>query len=392
MDYNDYNSLRQLDINHELSKDFDYSTGKILSSMNSDAPPGVKSSFMLNIHRNLGDPALFPGTARIEKKVIQIIGSFFDLPENGTGVIISGGSEANITALWAIRNNWIKHNNKRDRDGLTILAPESVHISIDKAADILGLNLVKIPLTEHFQMDINALVEAINSNTIAVIGVAGTTALGTIDPLEEIDRVCTENNLYYHIDAAFGGFVIPFIVPNSYNLSFKALGSLVSMTVDLHKMGRVPINGGGLLWRDESFTNEIEFSLPYLVGSPKQITISGTRSGAAAIAFGEYWQSVGYEGYKENVDKCLSNTKFLADGLLKIGFNIPVKPVINILGVKPPDNCSVSIYELHKALWEKGWTTSIVNDFLRLVVMPATERYHLKKFLEVVDSVISNNQ
>ncbi|MHA1225833.1 MAG: tyrosine decarboxylase MfnA [Candidatus Hodarchaeales archaeon] len=380
-----------IDLEYELSKDFSYSTGRVLSSMNTEADPIALKIFRENVHRNLGDPALFPGTSNIEKYVVKVIGKLFDLPKGGTGVILSGGSEANITALWAIRNSYINKNKSKSNEILNILAPQSVHVSVDKAANLLNLNLIKIPVNDYLQMDTDALIESINSRTIGIVGVAGTTALGTIDPLLEIDRICTENNLSLHVDAAFGGFVIPFLANKDiYNLTFK-LKSLVSIAVDLHKMGRVPINGGGLLWRDKALPEAIKFSLPYLVGSPSQVTLTGTRSGAAAIAFATLWQKIGFIGYQKIVNECIENTNFLAKELLKMGFNIPVKPIINIIGVKPPEHSSISLKELHELLWQNGWNTSIVDGLLRLVIMPATKRHHLEEFLQIIDSVISNN-
>ena len=129
------------------------------------------------------------------------------------------------------------------------------------------------------------VISTINSRTIAVIGVAGTTAFGTLDPLVELNEICSDHSIPLHVDAAFGGLVFPFLKKKYVNSPSFNLKSLVSLTVDIHKMGRVPMPGGGLLWRDESCPKAIEFTLPYLASTPKQYTMTGTRSGASAIAF-----------------------------------------------------------------------------------------------------------
>jgi tyrosine decarboxylase/aspartate 1-decarboxylase len=304
------------------------------------------------------------------------------------GAILSGGSEANITALWAIRNNKIARF-KAINNPPEVIAPNSVHISIDKAADLLGLSLIKIPTTPQYQMDIPVLENAITKRTIGVVGVAGTTALGTIDPLDKINEICLTNDLDYHIDAAFGGLVFPFLQNSEelFKLSFN-LESLSSMTIDIHKMGRVPIPGGGILWRDKIYPAAIKFTLPYLAGSPQQHTISGTRSGASAIAFATLWDQLGFEGFQQIVYKCIKNTQFLSQELKKRGFLFKVKPVINILGVKIPNDFNIDIYTLHEELWKNGWTTTIVDDFLRFVVMPATDRFHLEELLSLIDQIL----
>ncbi|MHA2173545.1 MAG: tyrosine decarboxylase MfnA [Candidatus Hodarchaeales archaeon] len=383
------NHQNTINLSSELSKDLGYSNGKILSSMNSQPDERAKKAFYTHLEKNLGDPALFPGTKNIEIHIIKILGRMFDLPVTGTGRILTGGSEANITALWAIRN--YVRNTLKKRNRSEIIAPSSAHVSIEKAVDLLGLKLVSVSVNEAYQMDLENLRKLINSRTMAIVGVAGTTAFGTIDPLQEIDEICIDNSLPLHVDAAFGGLVFPFLPDREkYKLTFN-LQSVVSLTVDIHKMGLVPIPGGCLLWRDEIYPKSIEFTLPYLAGKPKQSTLTGTRSGASAIAFTKLWHEIGYQGYKTNVENCMSNTRFLEEELRKRQFIIPIKPVINILGVKTPENSTLTEKKFHEKLWEKGWTTTVVNGSLRFVIMPPTTQNHIKKLLQVIDQLLEES-
>lgn len=376
---------KHLNLPKILEKDFSYQTGKVLSSMNSE--PLAREFFAKNIHRNLGDPALFSGTKEIESYVITILGKLVNLPPTGTGVIISGGSEANITALWSIRNrrfpNFLELNYAPE-----IIAPRSVHISIDKACDLLGLKLIKINLNSEYKIDIHEAKKTISDKTLAFVGVAGTTAIGSIDPLKEINDICLKYNLDFHVDAAFGGLIIPFLGDRQkYNLSFD-LKALSTMTIDIHKMGRVAPGGGGLLWRDTSFPSAIEFKLPYLPGIPKQKTLTGTRSGASAISFAFLWQKFHFEGYQKSVLQCIENTLFLENELRKRGFLIPVKPTLNILGIKSPFDSPLTVNYIHDVLWKQGWTTSIVDDFLRFVIMPQTKHRHIVSLIALFDSLM----
>ncbi len=108
MNQNNSSSQDTFDLDFELAKDQQYSTGRILSSMNSQAEKSAYDIFIQHLDKNLGDPALFPGTKNAEKNTIDILGRLVDLPKTGTGLILTGGSEANITAIWAIRNYKIK--------------------------------------------------------------------------------------------------------------------------------------------------------------------------------------------------------------------------------------------------------------------------------------------
>ncbi|MHA1946577.1 MAG: tyrosine decarboxylase MfnA [Candidatus Hodarchaeales archaeon] len=389
MNQNNSSSQDTFDLDFELAKDQKYSTGRILSSMNSKAEKSAHDIFIQHLDKNLGDPALFPGTQITERNVIDILGRLVDLPKTGTGLILTGGSEANITAIWAIRNYKNQKNGFNNDSPLEIIAPSSAHVSINKAADLLGLKLVSIPVNSKYQLDIQKVKKAVNPKTIAVIGVAGTTALGTVDPLVELDEICIENSLDLHIDAAFGGLVIPFLDNrDDFNLSFQ-LESLKSMTIDIHKMGRMPIPGGGLLWRDKFYPSAIEFTLPYLEGKPKQHTLSGTRLGASAIAFSFRWQKIGFRGFKDEVSQCINNTLFLTNELRKRDFQIPVEPVINILGVKIPTTSNITQHEFHRDLWKQGWTTTVVNGFLRFVIMPPTTKDHLLNLLNTIDNILT---
>ena len=149
------NSRQQqpFDINSELIKDHSYADGTILSSMNTEAEESARDFFIQHLERNLGDPALFPGTQNIEAYTINILGNLFDLPSSGTGSVLTGGSEANITALWAIRNKMRSEISPDLHNKLEIIAPTSAHISINKAADLLGLKLNSIPVTSKYEMD-----------------------------------------------------------------------------------------------------------------------------------------------------------------------------------------------------------------------------------------------
>lgn len=86
----------------------------------------------------------------------------------------------------------------------------------------------------------------------------------------------------------------------------------------------------------------------------------------------------------------MENTIYLYRELIKRGFTIPIKPVINILGVKTTDNHPIDISQLHNYLWKLGWTTTIVDGFLRFVIMPQTTKNHITRLLETIDNIVQN--
>jgi tyrosine decarboxylase/aspartate 1-decarboxylase len=358
----------------KLQQDSTYRSGKILGSMCTEPHSLAKQVYMQCLEKNLGDPYLFPATAELEQEVIQMCGSLLSNP-NAHGHIVSGGTEANILALWTARN-------LAKRKKPEVIASVSSHFSIDKAADLLGLKLIKIELNSRFQIDIKALEEAITSNTVAIIGNAGTTDLGAVDPIPELSEIALANNIYFHVDAAFGGFVLPFLK----NLRLQApafdfrFPGVHSITIDPHKMGLAPIPAGGILFRNTSIVKPISMKVSYLAGGEANLTtLVGTRSGASSIAVWALLTHLGRAGYEAVVKRCMKLTLMLAEGVRRIdGVSLVTQPIINIVGIKSD---VIDVQLITKELRKKGWAISLFPHHIRIAVMPHTKPSHIKAFL-----------
>ena len=123
-------------------------------------------------------------------------------------------------------------------------------------------------------MDIACVESLIDKNTIGLVGIAGNTEFGQVDPIEDLSRLALQHKLFLHIDAAFGGFVIPFL-EESYPFDFEVPG-VTSIAIDPHKMGLSTIPSGALLFRSPSFLDSLKVSTPYLT-TKAQFTLTGTR-------------------------------------------------------------------------------------------------------------------
>ena len=134
-------------------------------------------------------------------------------------------------------------------------------------------------------MDIKKISGKINKNTAAVVGVAGSTELGTVDPIPELSEICSDENIFLHVDAAFGGFVIPFLKQLHYDVpDFDfLLKGINTVSIDAHKMGYSAMPLGTLIIRDEKWLDEISVKSP-CISSKKQTGILGTRSGGPVAA------------------------------------------------------------------------------------------------------------
>lgn len=371
------------ELESKLREDFTYKSGRILGSMCSEAHRFSRLVYMRNLEKNLGDPGLFPGSWKIEEEAVRMMGSLVSNPD-AYGHIVSGGSEANTIAMWVAR----KISGKSGGD---VIVPASAHFSLDKASDLLGLNLVKVRLNERFQVDVEAVREAVTSRTVTIIGAAGSTDLGVVDPIDELSELALSRNIYLHVDAAFGGFVLPLLAELGYEtprFDFSLKG-VCSVTMDPHKMGLAPIPSGGLLFRDSSMLKAVGKTVSYMSGGECQLeTITGTRPGASALAAWAVMKLLGRRGYREVVKRCMKLTLKLAGEVEAIdGLGVPVQPTMNIVGIKSD---GIDIGEVAGELRSRGWALSLFPKHIRIVVMPHLKPKHVDRFVKDLREVAGN--
>ncbi len=368
-------------LSRALAADHSFRSGRIIGSMCTAPHPFAVRVFSKYIEKNLGDPGLFPGTVALEAEAIRSLGGLLSLPD-AHGYIVTGGTEANILALWAAR----ERANGRGRE---VLVSEAAHFSVDKAARMLGLELVKVPLKSDRSLDPAEVEKRLTPRTIALLGIAGTTDLGLIDPIEELSRLAVERNLYLHVDAALGGFVIPFArelgrVRSAFDFS---LPGVQSITIDPHKMGMSVIPAGGILFRGGELAELVRIRVPYLSGGESALpTIVGTRSGASVLAVWALLERLGRRGYRAIVERAYALTDYLAAEVKKIpGLELAAEPVINVVGIAAAMPCE----RLAALLREKGWAVSLFPDHLRVVLMPHLRLRHVKKLVADLRAIVS---
>jgi tyrosine decarboxylase/aspartate 1-decarboxylase len=362
------------DLKELLRKDHHFGDGRILSSMCTSPHKLAVKAHMQFMEANLGNPDLYPGTKQLEKEVIRILSELFH-GQGLAGHMTSGGTEANITALWIAR----KLSGKRE-----VLFPKSVHFSIIKAIDLLNMVPVEVDLDDDYKLSMDDLEKKVTKDTAAVVGMAGTTELGVIDPIEKISEFCSEK-LFLHVDAAFGGFVIPFLNELGAELpNFDfTLNGVSSLNTDPHKMGFSTIPSGVLLYRDEKYLDRITVDAPYLI-SMKHTTLTGTKASAAVAATYAVLTHLGREGFKNIVKQCMDNTYYLESKVNELGLELAIKPIMNIMGIRLKNPTSIQ-----KKLARLNWfvSKSRFPNCLRIVLMPHVNREVLDKFLPIFERV-----
>lgn len=361
----------QAKLNKARQLDTSYETGKIFCSMCTNPHPAAKHAHEMFIDANLGDLGLFPGTLQLEKEAVTELTTLMHC-DGGVGFIVSGGTEANLLAMYAARE-------QADTQEPELIVPESAHFSFNKICRLLKIKIVQAPLTKSFQVDPHAVNHLVTKNTVALIGTAGSTELGVIDPIDALSDIALRHNLFLHVDAAFGGLIIPFLKELGYalpNFDFSLKG-VQSMTVDPHKMGTSTIPAGGILFRDPNLLEYLETETPYLT-EKYQYTLTGTRSGASAAATWAAFASLGREGFKKTAANCMELTTLLYEGLEVAGFEVLLRPSLNVVAFR----CANAKLLVDK-LRSRGWHASYVPRLsaIRFVLMPHSTKQHVTALL-----------
>ena len=299
-------------------------------------PIGVWADVLSSLlNQNAGAWRNGPTSAMIEARVIRWLCDLLEYGADSFGTLASGGSEANLIALKCARDKAVSSIKDRgvrsaERD-LVVYASEQCHYSIDKSVDLLGLgreSLRKIPTDENFHIRLEALQQEIDKDRAAgrlpccIVGVAGTTSTGVIDPLADLAALAREHRCWFHVDAAYGA---PLAFSAKHKQRLRGITLADSVTFDPHKWMFVPFACGATLVRDGGGVLRDSFDM-----SPEYL--SEDRGGAdVEFDFFRYGQMgtrrfnslklwmamkfMGRQGYAQTVERQIDLTNYLASKL-----------------------------------------------------------------------------
>lgn len=331
----------------------------------------------------------FNGTQELERKLINLVAEdIFKSEKNQVdGYVAPGGTEANIQAMWCYRNLFKKDFGATNNE-ICLIYSEDSHYSMPKGANILSLEQEIINVDfENRTWDLEDLSNKINSRKEAgykyfiVICNCSTTMFGSVDDINTIAETFCNQNLEFkiHIDAAYGGFIYPFINENS-DYTFQNQ-HITSMTIDGHKMLQAPYGTGIFLIRkgyiEYCKTEEAE----YVVG--KDYTICGSRSGANAISMWMILNIHGYLGWKMKMEKLVQRTDDICNRLDQRNIRYFRNPNVNIVAIRAedfPKEIAVKNYLVADNQENPKW--------FKIVVMPHVRRGLIDQLFLDLDTYI----
>ncbi|HAA11331.1 MAG TPA: pyridoxal-dependent decarboxylase [Cytophagales bacterium] len=222
------------------------------------------------VNQNVGKWHLAPAMTEMEKRVVQWGSDLVGYGESVAGVLLSGGSAANLAGLTVARNLFFAKHNIREK-GLfgippfTVYASQEVHSCVDKSLQVLGIGtrqLRKIATDEHYRMDPDALRDQVEKDKhegftpFCIVGTAGTVNTGAIDPLDILADIAEQYGMWYHIDGAYGVLAAALEELKPY---YKGLERANSLALDFHKWLYQPFEAGCLMVKDWETLNQAYF-------------------------------------------------------------------------------------------------------------------------------------
>ncbi|CZF85702.1 pyridoxal-dependent aspartate 1-decarboxylase PanP [Grimontia marina] len=282
--------------------------------------------------------------------------SWMHSAEHSLGAFCSGGTIANITALWVARNAALKADGDfkgvaeeglframrhYGYDDLAILVSDRGHYSLKKSADVLGIgrqSLIAIPTDENNRIRIDKLEEKVaelkakNTKVFALVGVAGTTETGNIDPLDAMAEIAEREGIHFHVDAAWGGASL---MSSNQRHKLKGIERADSVTIDAHKQLYVPMGAGMVIFKDPSMVSAIEHHANYILRKGSKDlgshTLEGSRSGMAMLLYASL-NIIGREGYELLIDQSVDKAEYFASLIAEQpDFEVVSKPELCLL-------------------------------------------------------------
>jgi glutamate/tyrosine decarboxylase-like PLP-dependent enzyme len=220
--------------------------------------PGVLGDWLTTGYNFFGGAwQIGGGPSEVELVVLEWLRSWIGMPAGASGLLTGGGSGANLTAMVAARHAAVGDEPERITK-LTVYLSDQSHSSVERAAWMAGIsrrNVRLLPCDADFRLDVKAAAAAIAADRAAgsiplmIVANAGTTNTGAVDPLDAIADLCAREEIWMHVDAAYGGFAV--LTPEG-KAKLTGLGRADSVTMDPHKWLYVPFECGCLLAKDPS--------------------------------------------------------------------------------------------------------------------------------------------
>jgi sphinganine-1-phosphate aldolase len=340
-----------------------------------------KAAYAMFMSENGLGPLAFPSLKQMEDEVVAMGLSLLNAPEGAAGNITSGGTDSITMAIKAARDY---ARASRNLTGIgNIVAPWSAHPAFDKAAQLMDLEMRRVPCRD-LLADAAAMEQAIDARTILLVGSAPCFPYGLMDPIAALGAVAARHRVWLHVDACVGGYIAPFVRMNGAAIApfdFE-VPAVQSMSADLHKYGYCAKGASTVLFRSEALREHMIFRCSdWPAGTMTTPTLAGTRPGGAIAAAWAVMNFLGEAGYRARHQLVTETRERIAAGVERLGFEVFGRPQLGLLAF---GHARANPFAIWGRLFERGWFTSVTTEpkGLHLMLSP----YHA----EVADAYLTD--
>ena len=357
---------------------------------------------------NFIDETEYPRVAVMCGRCINMVANMWNTPEEGdwkTGAVGIGSSEACMLGGVAA---WLRWRDRRKAEGKPYDKPNLVmstayQVVWEKFCQLWQIEMRTIPIThEHPTLNIEEALKMCDENTICVVPIAGVTWTGMNDDVEGLDKALDEfnaktgYNIPIHVDAASGGFILPFLYPDK-KWDFR-LKWVLSISTSGHKYGLVYPGLGWVVWKDKKYLpDDMSFSVNYLGASVTQVGLNFSRPAAQILAQYYNFIHLGFEGYKEIHSNSMAIAKYCHEQIGKMScFKNYASELVNPLFIwyMEPEyekKANWTLFDLQDKLMQKGWMVpayTMPKDIEDMVVMRIVVRQGMSR--DMADMLIAD--
>lgn len=331
----------------------------------------VKAAYSMFLTENALYPAGFKSLARFEREILRMTADILGGGPEVAGICTGGGTESNIVAVKAARDHARVHRPQATRP--EILLARNAHPSFNKAADLMGLGVVRVPLNDDLRADPRAIAGAVTGNTIMIVGSAPAWPFGIIDPITELAGIAGGHGLWLHVDACVGGFIAPFVRKLGYEMPDFDLSveGVWSISADLHKYGYAAKNVSTLLFRDAGLRDIAGFRFDdWPAGRYATYTVSGSRTGGALAGAWAVLNHLGEDGYLGFARVSMEAIDRLKAGIESIdGLHVWGRPHATLAAYGSTVHDILAVAE---AMEQRGWVVNRLKEppAIQLVINP----------------------
>ena len=350
----------------------------------------ARKLMMETMDKNMIDKSEYPQTAEIERRCVNIMAKLWNSPEHPycTGASTIGSSEACMLGGMAALKRWKIRRKAANKptDKPNFIISSAFQVVWEKFSHYWDIEMRLLPITaETITMDAEAAIKLCDENTIMVVPIEGVTLTGLNDDVKQLNDALdilnsqTGWDIPIHVDAATGGFILPFVNPE-IEWDFR-LKWVLSISTSGHKFGMVYPGLGWIIWKDKKYLPEdMIFNVNYLGAEVGTIAINFSRPGNQVLA--QYYQFIrlGFDGYKRIQQNILGVCEYIRKEVTKMGFELLSQDLPNPLFawvMKPDPKRKWTLYDLSDRMKSDGWQIpayTLSADMEDVVVMRTVVR------------------